>query len=293
MRGHLDKVKLDYASEIETLKLEVHQLKAELTNSVLSHTNCAKTYSSVLKSNLLSDDADINIQNTKCFQPVKKGAKPTILIQPKPLPTRNSFDILSDDAPNIDSVSETTVLVGDSLVRNQLKHFGKKNSRRVYSYGGYSLTGQKCLFNKIDEFTANTNNDTAFIVQVGTNDLLNTKHHTTPDMLIEKYRQLLHMIKEKSGSNKICVLGLLPVLTESLDDIYDRKYINEQLEILANEENANYLPLWGHFAQAPNYQMLFNRGGLHLSVHGENLLCQILDDYTANFQKAGLTHQTT
>ena len=77
----------------------------------------------------------------------------------------------------------------------------------------------------------------------------------------------------------------MPVLFESLNDIYDRKHVNELLENLAKEENINFLSVWKDFAQSSDYQSLFNQDRLHLSPKRDSLLTNILLNAIQNFQK--------
>ena len=180
---------------------------------------------------------------------------------------------------------ENVVVVGDSMVRNQQFYTKKNNSmRRVHSYSGASLTGTKNIKFKIDEFTKGANNNTMFFVQVGTNDLLGDKSSITPKFVIEKYKSIIKSIREKSHSNNIYVLGLLPVIYESLDDITDRKDLNYRLNELAREENIKFASFWNEFAQPPNYKEFYNYDGIHLSKKGESYFSDLLQNLIENFQ---------
>lgn len=277
LREHLEQQRLDHAAETEALKVEINQLKTELIAS--------KKQSPELRPIHTYSD---KVKNTPCsptssngeFQRVKRGAKP---VRPSsdapPLPTSNSFDVLQAD---VEPVEDSIVLVGDSLLRNQKRIFAKGHgNRKIYSYSGYSLTGPKRLESKIDDFTKGTNSESSFIIEIGTNDLLGDKQRLTPYELIEKYRSLLHLIRARSTSNKICIIGLLPVLFESLDDITDRKIINDYLSQLAVEENVTFVSWWSDFAHQPDFVQLFNSGGLHLSNAGDVKLGHLLNNLVA------------
>ena len=162
--------------------------------------------------------------------------------------------------------------------KNFSKHF--KNSQ-VFSYGGASLTGDKRLLKYIDAFTNSANENTLFITQVGTNDLLDKKR--TPQEIVSKYKEFLQALKNKSTSNQICVLGLLPVISESLKETAKRKDLNKLLHCMANEENVLFLSTWNTFALDPNYKSLFNKKGLHLSDLGNSTLTNLLSNFIKNF----------
>ena len=151
----------------------------------------------------------------------------------------------------------------------------------MFSYGGASLTGKTRLMKHIDTFTESTDKNTLFVVHVGTNDLLDKNH--TPQEITSKYKQLIHAVKSKSGSGRICVLGLLPVLSETLDETSQRKCLNNLLHNMANDENVLFLSSWKLFASDPDYKSLFTKKGLHLSQKGNALLTDLLSKFVKNF----------
>jgi hypothetical protein len=307
LKDHLQQDKKDLNAEVSALKFEIVQLKTELSNlSSLTNTQLQiktspspASYSSKVKNTdrySASVASKLKPPQYSCldqFIKVKNGAKPKIINEADPISVQNTFSVLVDDV-SVPSSKLETVLFGDSMVSHQTAHFCfKKPGRNVYSYSGHSLQGPKRLINKIEEFTNAHNQNTSFILQVGTNDLLNEKHRTTPLALIEKYRVLLCRLRDTTGSNKICILGMLPVLFESLDDICDRKHFNYLLSNLASEENINFVSFWDKFAHPPDYQKFFDTNGLHLSRIGNVYLGNLLNDYVQNFPKATkILHQS-
>lgn len=275
LRGQFEKEKLDRATETEALRLELYQLKEQRASPSAS----LPTYSEKVKG---GKNAFVNN-----FQPVRKGAKPRRLSESDAtnITTRNSFQTLQDIADDESANKDDIVLVGDSMVRNQKRHFAKRKSgRKVFSYGGCSLTGKYRLEDKIDEFARDCNSSTTFMIEVGTNDLINLKQHLTPDIVVEKYRLLLHRLRDRTkGNNNICILGLLPVITESLSDIGDRKLTNDCLKTLAYEEKVKFVDFWSEFAHPPDYYKLFDRGGLHLSQLGDAKFGELLHKVVENF----------
>lgn len=276
----INEIKVNHASDIEALRLEIAQLKEELKKHSTYVSNVV-TYSSVLKSH----NNSMSAPNNSAFERVKNGAKPSSNVQSNPIPTQNSFGLLEEDSDDADSaVAEDCVLVGDSMLRNQNKYFcNRKHGRKSYSYSGHSLTGPKLLMNRVNEFTADSSSATTFFLHVGTNDLLNNKQGQNPSNLMSKYRSALRSIRDKSNSNKIVIVGVLPVLGESLDDTSDRKFINELLEELAFQENVSFVSFWKEFAQCHEYSKLFNKDGIHLSKDGDAKLGLLLDNFVRNF----------
>ena len=167
------------------------------------------------------------------------------------------------------------------MLRGQKNIINSCKNSQVYSYGGASLTGQKRIINNLHEFTASSNSDTLFVLHVGTNDLMSNKRN--PTEILSKYKELIRAVKEKSRSGKICVLGLLPVPRESLNETTSRKDFNISLHNMAIEENILFFSTWNCFAQDPNYKSLFSSDGLHLSASGNSTLKRLLNQLIQNF----------
>lgn len=281
LRALIEQQNRDHSAETDYLKTEIAKLKSEMMPVRTKSTEpTSSTHSDIVKAHRNSPSASLNHD----FHLVKRGAKPARNpLDTQPLSTSNSFSALQieeEDGPDDDDI----VVVGDSMLRNQKHYFANGHQKRkVFHYNGFSLTGQKPLDSKIDEFTAGSNSKSTFIIEIGTNDLLNLKHRITPSELVNKYRSLVQNIRLRSGSNNICILGLLPVLSESLKDINDRKLTNNRLSVLAGEENIKFVSWWAEFAHPPDYMHLFNKGGLHLSGYGDAKLAHLLNKLAKNF----------
>lgn len=304
LRDHLQKEKIDRTAETEALRIEIVQLKAKFSSAEKKRSinNIGNSYANALKGNCdavnkacianisQTDDEHLHQHYGQEFQLVKNGSRPKKSpLYTSPIRTYNSFDVLQENDPDQSSPVEC-VLVGDSMFRNQKRYFHNHSKCKVRSYSGHSLTGSKLLISKTDDFTKSSDKDTVFVIEIGTNDLLSPKEYITPDEVIEKYRALLVTLREKSKSNNMIILGLLPVLFETLDDITDRKYINERLAHLAEEENVQFLSLWSEFAHSPTYWQYFNKGGLHLSASGDALLASLLNAAVKNFHTERSAH---
>ncbi len=131
-----------------------------------------------------------------------RGQKPTCR-EPK-LKLRNKYSILSDQ-PNPE---KNSVLIGDSIVRNQCTHYGTKNpkaTRRVECYGGIKI---KNIIEIIKGIKLKDKNS-SMIVQVGSNDVYSDLKVEVDDMLRD-YSTLIDKIKEKSTNG--IIIGILPRL---------------------------------------------------------------------------------
>ncbi len=118
------------------------------------------------------------------------------------LKLKNKYSILADE-PNLE---KETVLIGDSIVRNQCIHFGNKNLkviRRVECYGGIKLKSTIDIIKGINLKDKNS----SMIVQVGSNDVCSDSKVNVEDT-INDYSILIEKIKEKSTNG--IVVGILP-----------------------------------------------------------------------------------
>ena len=93
-------------------------------------------------------------------------------------------------------------------------------------------------------------------------------------------------LRKRTNGSKICLLGLLPVIYEPLDDISDRKEMNEHLRHLCLDENVQFVDFWKDFAEPTNYRDLFDKRGLHLSSLDDVKLGKLLHELTSNFQRS-------
>lgn len=291
--------KNERASDVAALKVEIAQLKSKLESVEFNSNNKPNDIASSTQTDTYASKVS-DVSSPLChppspptplndnFIPVKRGLKPKKLDLPCPIPTKNAFSVFQESCS---ANNETNaVLVGDSMFHGQEKEFSNQQKTKVYSYGGSSLTGKKRLGNHIDDFTQAADRNTLFVIHVGTNDLLDRK--STSDEILIKYKQLLQSIRDKTLSSRICVLGLFPVLYESLNETSERKLLNELLHEMANDENILFLSVWEQFARDINFKSFFNSGGLHLNHFGSAKLSNMLSDLIRNFQTIPL-YQTT
>ena len=265
------------ANEIEKLKKEILELKNKIkeTNSLLEDTR--KT-SKEINDEVVGNGKDIHeirtqlanrrqidserIENKegKHEQFLKATGRRVATKKPKPQPkvetaTKNRFSLLSEK-------EEETVLVGDSMVKDQGEHFGLKNQkkRKVRSYPGATAK-------KIDEEVGNMkveNERTTIIVQASGNDLFlrnGTAGQTEP--LVKQLEKTVTTVKKKTKS--AIVIGILPRLNVSHYALSKAIGINDRLEVICQRNNVRFLNLWDTFYGNRN---LFRRDGIHFSEEG-------------------------
>lgn len=214
------------------------------------------------------------------FQPVRNGAKPPRKVPELEDPiTYNSFQVLAE----IKEDEFETRLVGDSMIKGQLKEFCGRSSngrRKRYSYSGGTLDH---MIDVCDLVTDKADDNTVVIIHAGTNDV----HTTRSEELLEKYRRLIKRYKEKISDKNIVISGILP-RTKDTRKGKERKQIsnrfynvafstNNRLKNLCTEENVNFVNFWDNFYYDSD---LFCPDGLHLNELGSarfgRLLCNEL-----------------
>ena len=165
------------------------------------------------------------------------------------------------------------VLAGDSIVRQQNTEFAGRapNSRKVCCIPGAGIDD---LVAARDEVTDGANNNTLFVLHVGTNDVQRTRS----EELLQKYRDLIKEYKAKS--NNILISGILPKMSAE-NVFYSKAFsINNRLKSLCLQEGIEFVDTWNHFYRKPD---LFNKDGLHLNEVGSARLGRLLNEAVRSF----------
>ena len=272
-------------AEVCALKEEVSALKELVSNSIsnfktnsyvpsFSSPSGIGSSSSLEKKNPEVDRSNTTTHQTDTFSMVKKGFKPRNQKEPTPIITCNRFDPIIPTSDDI-TEEEDLVLIGDSLVRNQDVEFCGRNpkGRRRYCYPGHSLSGRKRLQHRVVDYCEDTDEDTTFIIHIGTNDVEPKDVYHRPQELIRKYQNLLSIIRENSGSNKFIITGLIPRMGESRYHTNRRRHINHLLQDMATRENGLFGNLWNHFEEQGH---LYQKDGLHLNEVGSARMGRLL-----------------
>ncbi len=142
----------------------------------------------------------------------------------------NKYSILSDE-PNPEKKS---VLIGNSIVRNQCTHYGTKNpkaTRRVECYGGIKIKSTIEIIKGIKLKDKNS----SMIVQVGSNNVYSDLKVKVEDTLRD-YSILIDKIKEKSTNG--IVVGISPRLRVPNENNMMAQMINDKVKTLCNSKGV-------------------------------------------------------
>ncbi len=182
------------------------------------------------------------------FTIVEGGAKParrTIY----PVHCFNKFAILEEE-----DEQESTFLVCDSMIRQQVVEFCGRVSRRRRNYC-YPGAGIDDITAALEEISSKAINDSLFVIHIGTNDVTTTRS----EELLEKYLRLIQQYKSKSPN--ILISGVLP-RTWAESDFFSKAFsLNSRLQTLCRELDANFFNAWNNFYRR-------REDGLHLSPIG-------------------------
>merc|ERR1711911_155351 len=214
-------------NKIIELSKEVDSLKARLDNHTLSLSTATTTAPTVTAPTNTETAAQTppTLQPPELPQPesafvtVRRGAKPTLRVI-QPTKCSNRFQILEEDGE-----PESSYLVGDSIIRQQLTEFcGRvKDKRRMFCLPG---AGVDDVTDVLDQVSEEATAESLFVIHTGTNDVLKTRS----EELLNKYRRLIQQYKTKS--NNIIISGLLPRM--SADNVFYSKAfsLNNRLQSL-------------------------------------------------------------
>ena len=169
--------------------------------------------------------------------------------------TRNRFSLLSEK-------EEETVLIGDSMVKDQSKHFGFRNinKRKVRSYPGANA---KKLEEEVRKMKME-NNKTTVIVQASGNDLfLRNGNAGQTEPLITQLEKTIKTVQSKT--NKAIVIGILPRLNVSHYALSKAIGINDRLKSICEQNAVRFINLWDTFY---GNRKLYKNDGIHFSEEG-------------------------
>lgn len=217
------------------------------------------------------------------FTPVRRGAKP-VKKAIYPVHCYNRFAILTEE----DDEQESTLLVGDSMIRQQVVEFCGRVPRRRRNYC-YPGAGVDDIAAALKEISPHATNDSLFVIHTGTNDV----SHVRSEELLEKYRRLIRGYKTKSSN--ILISGVLPRVSAAVT-FYNKAFsLNNRLATVCREMDVGYVNLWDEFysSNEDEMQILFQDDGLHLSPVGAARFGRLLHDAVRAFQSKNGFHAVT
>ena len=199
---------------------------------------------------------------------IKATGRRKATMKPKQQPkiettTRNRFSVLSD-------VEEETVLIGDSMVRDQGKHFGlrNQNKRKIRTYPG---AGAKKIEDEVGKL-GTKNRKTTIIVQAGGNDLFLRNGNAGPtEPLVEHLKRTVETVHKKTDNG--IIIGLLPRLNVSHYALSKAIGINDRLKSICQGTGVRFINFWDTFI---GNRKLYRRDGIHFSEEGMRVFGNLL-----------------
>ena len=203
------------------------------------------------------------MKNREEFQTVKgrKAAKGPRVEEVKGIKIRNRFAVLSQ---------EETLLIGDSIVREQKDSFANMNrqKRKVKSFPGCKT---KKVVEEVRKLELKSKNSTV-ITHVGSNDLFLRGNKTgNSEQIVEDLKSLVDITAEKSNNG--IIVGMLPRWYESHYALSKAIGINDRIKKYCTQKKVEFLDLRDTYKGKWQY---FNEDGIHLSKLGHKKLGEIL-----------------
>ena len=180
-------------------------------------------------------------------------------------PTSNRFSLLSE-------VEEETVLIGDSTVRDQGKHFCARNQRKrqVQSYPGAKTSNIKEVVGTLNP----KNSKAIIIVQASGNDLFQRRVNVgETEPVVKQLASTVKAVREKTVNG--ILVGLLPRPNTSHYALSKAIGINTRLESICKQNGVKFLNLWDEFI---GNKKLYQGGGNQFSEQGKKVFGNLLNE---------------
>ena len=205
----------------------------------------------------------VAMKNREEFQTVKgrKAAKGSRVEEVKGIKIRNRFAVLSQ---------EETLLIGDSIVREQKDSFANMNKqkRTVKSFPGCKT---KKVVEEVRKLKLQSKKSTV-ITHVGSNDLFLRGNKTgNSEEIVKDLMSLVDITAEKCNNG--IIVGMLPRWYESHYALSKAIGINDRIKKYCTQKKVEFLDLWDTYKGKWQY---FKEDGIHLSKPGHKKLGEIL-----------------
>ena len=212
--------------------------------------------------------AEMETQNTDGFTRVsgRRAAKPKSSFKKETsftCSTSNRFALLATE-------EEETFLVGDSMVTDQGRCFGKgnKGKRKVRSFPGANT---KKIGEEVKKMKVKSKKS-SIIVHVGSNDLYlrNGKVGQT-EKIVEELEDVVNSIASKTDNGML--VGIFPRLNASYYALSKAIGINDRIEVICKRKGVRFLNFWDKFVTNRNF---FRGDGVHFNEKGKTLFGDLL-----------------
>ena len=223
-------------------------------------------------------------KNNTDFHMVRGKKLPKVNDRQQGIAVANRFAVLEDE---VEGTEVEAYLIGDSIVREQNRHFALKNKqRKVHSYSG-------CKAKKVSEAVKRLrvqNRNTCIIANAGGNDLYlknNKVGNTEP--LVKDLKAVVDEVADKTDRG--ILLGILPRLYASYYGMSKAIGINERIKEYCSQKKVNYVDVWKIFVGKWQY---YQKDGIHLNKAGHTKLGEILcQEYRRTENEVGRSHRTS
>ena len=217
------------------------------------------------------------------FRVVRGKKSPKVNESQQGIALTNRFAALEDE---VDGTEVEAFLIGDSIVRDQNRHFALKNKRRkVHSYPGCKAKKVIDAVNKLEVQSRNT----CIIAGAGSNDLYlkgNKVGNTEP--LVKDLKTLVDSVADRT--DKGILIGIMPRLCASYYAMSKAIGINERMNKYCNEKKVNFIDVWQIFVGKWQY---FGKDGIHLNEAGHRKLGEMLGrEYNRMENQVNLSQRT-
>ena len=180
-------------------------------------------------------------------------------------PTSNKFSLLS-------KVEEESVLIGDSTVKDQGKHFssGNQRKRQVQSYPGAKSEDLREVVGKLKPKSRKA----IILVQASGNDLFQENGSVgETEPVVKQLKSTVEAVKEKTDNG--IIIGLLPRRNVSHYALSKAIGINNRLQQICKLNGVNFLNLWDKFI---DNRKMYQRDGTHFNEKGKKAFSNFLNE---------------
>ena len=280
--------------KVETLgkdKIQVNNLDLRNNEEVSSHDLGQSSNQNIQKTvkvieNAVKENMDIIAENGKAIVEIRndlvklvnepeyrKASGRSIVKHPK-IKQNNCSIIVSNRYAVL--AQEDTLLIGDSIVRDQGNHLINKNKQRRKLK---ALPGSK-VGNIIEEVKSLENKRSRYvIVHAGSKDLcLGNRKTFHSEPVIAKLETLADSLFEKTERG--IMIGLLPRIYSNHLDLSKTIGVNERMNKYCKKKGVEFLDVWNAFIGKKH---LFMNDGIHLNTLGNIKLGELIDKKCNNF----------
>lgn len=195
-------------------------------------------------------------------------AKKKVAVKESKIEIKNSFQILQE-------LENETVVIGDSLLRDQGFNFALKNpgKRQVMCLPGARMGRVKEHVNNLKL----KNRNSIVVTHVGTNDVYAQGRQESS--ILKDLEDLAESISRKTNNG--IMVGVMPRLNEERIKLEKCTKFNKKMRDICSQKGIQYLDTWEDF----NLRSLYSADMVHLNYYGKRKLGNILHEAVSRLVK--------